>query len=146
MGGDNAVVHMKDLCGEFPDEVDIVTDEDQRSLVGSESHDQGFDGVDVEVGCGLVHEEEVWRIDEEFYKIQPGLLPSAQDRGFLEDVILAKEEGAENAPGIIFGEFAIGGLDLVEDRFVRVERGRAVLAEVTDLRIRAFDPFSFLEL
>ena len=102
--------------------------------------------MDVEVGGRLVHQEEIRRIDEKLHQVESGLLAAAQDRGLLEDIILAEEEGTENPPGIILGEFAVASPDLFEDRLVGVERGGTVLAEVANLRIRPLGALPLLEL
>ena len=92
---------MEDLGGQLPDEVNVVADEDKRPLVGAERHDERLDGVDVEMGRWLVHEQKIRGIYQEFDQIQTGLLSAAQDGGLLEDVILSEKEGAEDASGVI---------------------------------------------
>ena len=59
---------------EGADEVHVVGDEDERAFVAFEGVDQRVDGEDVEVGGGLVHEQEVRRIDEELDEVEPGFL------------------------------------------------------------------------
>lgn len=92
---------MKDFGGQFTNEVNVVTDEDQSPLVGAERHDQRLHGVDVEVGGRLIHEQKIRRVDQELHQIQAGLLAAAQDGGLLVNVILPEEEGAEDATGVV---------------------------------------------
>ena len=142
--GDAARVDMEDFGGEFTDEMDVVADEDERAFVAAEGEDEGFDRMDIEVGGGLIHEEEVGGIDEELDEIEAGFFSTGKDLGFFVDFVFAKEEGAENASGFIFGECAIGVHDFLEDGFVGVEGGGAVLAEVADFGIEAEFPFTAL--
>lgn len=67
---------MEGGLGEGADEVDVVGDEDEGAFVGFEGVDEGVDGEDVEVGGGLVHEEEVGGIDEEFDEVEAGFFSS----------------------------------------------------------------------
>jgi hypothetical protein len=71
--------------------------------------------VDVEVGGGLIHEEEVGGIDEELDEVEAALLAAAEDAGFLVDLVLAEEEGAEDGAGVVFAESAVAGHDFLED-------------------------------
>ena len=135
---------MEDFGGEFTDEMDVMADEDERAFVATEGEDEGFDRMDIEVSGGLIHEEEVWGIDEKFDEIEAGFFSTGKDLGFFVDFFFAKEEGAENAPGFIFGECSIGVHDFLEDGFLGVEGGGAVLTEVPNFRIEA--EFSFAAL
>ena len=58
------------------DEVHVVRDEYQCALVVLERLQQCLDGNNVEVGCRLVHEQEVWRVDEELHQIEARFLTS----------------------------------------------------------------------
>src|SRR5688572_178754 len=68
---DLAGVHVQNFGGEFADEVNVVGNEDEGSFVALERKGQRLDSVDVQVSGGLVHEEEVRRIDEKLDEVQP---------------------------------------------------------------------------
>lgn len=138
-------VDVEDAVGEFAKKVDVVGDEDQCALVGFKREDEGFHGEDVEVRRGLVHEEEVGGIDEKLYKVEAGFLSAAENGCLFVDVVTFEQERTKDAAGFVLAERAIGGEDFFKNRKIRVECGRAVLAEVADLGIAAEGAFSFLK-
>ena len=83
---------MEHFGGQLADEMDVVGDKDQCSLVTCEREDERFDAVDVEVGRRLVHEEEVRRVHQEFDEVEPTFFTAAQNPGFFVNVILAEKE------------------------------------------------------
>lgn len=125
-------VDVEDAVGELPNEVHIVRDEDQRAFIGFEREDEGFNGEDIKVRGGLVHQEEVRGINQELDEVESGFFAAAEDSGFLKDVVAFEEEGAENASGFVLAERAVRGEDFVEEGIVGIKRGGTVLAEVAD--------------
>ncbi len=121
VGGDLAGVDVENFGGEFFDEVDVVADEDEGAVVAFEGHGQGLDGLDVEVGGGFVHQQEVGGIDEEFDEVEAALLAAAKHGGGFVDFFLSEHEGAEDAAGFVFVHGGGGGEDFFEDVFVGVE-------------------------
>ena len=68
VGGDDAGADVEDVLGHLTDEVHVMADEDEGAFVLIESADEGVDAAHVEMGGGLVHEEEVWRIEQQAHE------------------------------------------------------------------------------
>lgn len=66
IGGEVTGADMEDSGGHGPDKVDVVADEDEGALVLAKGGDEGVDGTDVQMGGGLVHEEEIGGIEQKF--------------------------------------------------------------------------------
>ena len=141
-----AGVDVENAIRELPDEVNIVGDEHQSAFVGFESQNEGLDCENVEVSGWLIHQENVWGIDEELDEVEAGFFATAEDGGFFEDVVALEKEGTKDAAGFVLSEGSVGGEDFIEEGVGGIERGSAVLAEVADLGIAAVSKFAFLEL
>ncbi|MFM1945087.1 MAG: hypothetical protein RI897_4069 [Verrucomicrobiota bacterium] len=137
VGGDLAGVDVEELGGDFADEVDVVGDEDEGSVIALEGELEGFDCMDVEVGCGLVHEEDIGWVDEELDEVEPGFFSAAEDLGFFVDIVPFEEEGAEDTAGFVFAHGGCAGEDFIEDGVLGVESCCAVLAEVANFGVMA---------
>lgn len=124
---------MPSLLGEGADEVDVVGDEDEGSFEVFERGDEGFDRGEIEVGRGLIHEEEVRRVDEEFDERESAFFSSGEDSDALGDVFFLKEEGPEDGACFVIAHAAACITDFAEDGVFFVESGSAVLGEVSDL-------------
>src|SRR5579862_4233168 len=86
VGHDLAGVHVQNFRGEFPDEMNVVRDEDQCPFVRLQGEDERLDSMNVEMGGRLIHEKEVWRVDEEFDEVQPALLATAEHGGLFVNI------------------------------------------------------------
>lgn len=118
--------------GEGADEVDVVGDEDEGSLEVFERLDERVDREDVEVGGGLVHEEEVGGVDEELDEVEAGFFAAGEDAAAFFDVGAAEQEGSEDGACVFLAEGGAGAHDFFEDRVVFVEGLGAVLGVVAD--------------
>ena len=121
---------MKHLGGDRADEVDVVTDENQCPFVLEQRLGQALDTVDVEVRRRLVHQQEVWRVDEKLDQIDPTLFAPGEDLAFFKDVFPAKQEAAEDGAGVIFAEGRTHPHHFIYHRAFGLEGGAAVLAEI----------------
>ena len=65
-----SVVYVNDILGELLDEVHIVRDENERSSIAIQREDERLHRENVEVSRGLIHEEDIGRVDEEFHEIE----------------------------------------------------------------------------
>jgi hypothetical protein len=87
------------------------------------------------MGGGLIHQEKVRWIEEEFDEGEAGFFPSTEDSHRFEDIVSAKKKGTENSSGGLLAD-GVGG---VEHRFknlmFHVERIAPVLGEVSDPNI-----------
>ena len=136
-----AGVHVEDRLGDLADEVHVVADEVERAFVGLQGGDERVDRHDVEVRRRLVHEQEVRRVDQQLHQRETGFLAAGKHRDLLMDVVLAEEERAEHAAGLLFGEAVLRGAELhhvLEDGQLRVEVVDAVLGEVARDHVAAF--------
>lgn len=124
----------------------VVRDEDEGAFVAFEGEGEGFDGLDVEVGGGFVHQQEVGRVDEELDQVESAFFAAAEDGGGFEQIFLAELEGAEEGPGIVFAEGGGTEHDFFEDGAAGGEQAGAVLAEVADLGVVPEFAFSFLDV
>ena len=124
----------------------VVGNEHERSLVAFERHGQGLDGGDVEVGGGLVHQQEVGRVDEELDQVEAALFAAAEHLGQLVDLLLAEHEAAEDGARLVLAQVGSAGQDLVEDGLLGVEGIGAVLAEVAELGVVPDLALALLEL
>ena len=135
---------VKYSSGHGADEVNIVADENERSLVLVEGGNEGIDRADIQMGGGLIHQEKVGRIEEKFDEGEAGFFPSAEDSHRFEDIVSAKKKGTENGSGGLLAD-GVGG---VEDRFknlmLHVERIPSMLGEVSDPDIVAEESFAAL--
>src|SRR5207249_9302006 len=100
-----------DVVGQSADEIDVVTDENQRAFVVVQCGGERVDARNVQMRGRLVHQNQVGRVEEEFHQRQAALLAAAQDAHFFEYVVAAKEKAAEHGPD-----------ELLRDALRRVER------------------------
>ncbi len=128
---------MEEFGGDFTDEVDVVGDENEGAVVALEGELEGFDRMDIEVGGGFIHEEDVGGVDEKFDEVEPGFFSAAEDLGFFVDIVSFEEEGAEDTAGFVFAHGGGAGEDFIEDGAFGVEGSGAVLAEVADFGVMA---------
>ena len=105
---------MENAVGEFADEMDVVRDEDESSLIGLQREHEGLHGEDVQVGGGLIHQKKVGRVDEKLDEVQSRLLATAENGCFFVDIILSEKKGTQNAASFVFTECAAAGHDFLE--------------------------------
>ena len=126
---------MQDDLGHAANEVNVVTDENQGAFVVFECSDEGVDAAHVEVGGGLIHEEEVWGFQEHTHEGEAAFFATAEDSNELEDIVTAKQKGAEEGAGQLLtgatGKIH-GGL---KHGVLHVQRVTAILGEVTELGV-----------
>jgi len=85
--GDDALIDVQNLGCDLTDEVNVVTNEDERAFEALQRENKAFDTPDVQVGRGLIHEKDVRRIDEELYEIYAALFTTAEDFALLEHIL-----------------------------------------------------------
>ena len=118
---------------EGADEMYVVADENERAFVVFECADERVDGLDVEVGRRLVHEEEIRRLHEDAGESEAGFFATGKDADGFMDVVFAEEEGAENGSGLLFGELIFVRAqrhDVFENGHAGIEVIESVLREV----------------
>ena len=71
-----------------------MRDEDERAIVLFEGADERVDGGHVQVRRGLVHQQQIGRVEQQFDQSQPRLLPTAEYRHGLEHVIATEQKCA----------------------------------------------------
>ena len=126
---------MQDDLGHAADEVNVVADENQGSLVVFECSDEGVDAAHVEMGGGLIHEQEVGGLQEHADEGEAAFFATAEDGDEFEDIVTTKQEGAEEgarqllagAAGQIHGRLKHGVL--------HVQSVAAILGEVAELGV-----------
>ena len=136
-----AGVHVQDRLGDLADEVHVVADEVERAFIGLQGGDERVDRHDVEVRRRLVHEQEVRRVDQQLHQREAGFLATGKHRDLLMHVVLAEEERAQHAAGLLFREAVLRGAEfhhVLEDGQLRVEVVDAVLGEVARDHVAAF--------
>src|ERR1039458_1165925 len=140
-----AGVDVQHLGREMADEMHIMRNEDQRAFVSLQRERERLNRVDVEVRGRFVHQQQVRRIHEELDEIQPAFFTAAQNFRQLVNVVLAEHEGTQHGAGLVLAHFWGTGQNFVEHGLLRVERGGAMLAEITDLGVVAEVAFAFLK-
>jgi hypothetical protein len=65
---DHAGTDVQDLFGHLADEVNVMADEHERAFVLLQRADEGVDAAHVEMRRGLIHEQEVRRIEQQAHK------------------------------------------------------------------------------
>ena len=113
---------MKHLGRDLADEVNVVTNEDERAFEALQRENETFNAPDVQVGRGLIHEKDVRRINEEFHEIHAAFFATAEDFALLEHILFLEEEGAKNGAHIIFTEQGRGVLNFFQNATFRLQR------------------------
>jgi hypothetical protein len=85
-----AVADVHHMIGELADEEDVVADEDHGAVELLQGAKQGFGAGDIEVIGGLVHEQEVGRIEQQLDEREAAFLTAAQNTDLLEDIVAAE--------------------------------------------------------
>ena len=117
---------------EGPNEVHVMRDENQRALVLLERTDKCVDGTDVEVGCRLIHEQEIRRVEKQFHERKPCFFPAAKHCYRLEDVVSAEQESSKQGAGHLLGNArGCGFHSRLQYRGVCTEHFVSVLREIT---------------
>lgn len=109
VGREAAGVDVEHVFREGADEMHVVADEDEGAFVVLECGDEGVDGLDVEVGRRLIHEEEVRRLHEDAGEGEAGFFAAGEDVDGFMDVVFAEEEGTEDGAGLLLGELIFVG-------------------------------------
>lgn len=132
VGGEFARADVEHMRGQGADEVDVVADEDKGAFELFEGVNKCLDAGHVEVGGGLVHEQEVGGIEEDFDEAEAGFFAAGEDGDVFEDAITGEEEGAEHGAGKLLGH-GVGAIKHgLQDGVFGVEDVHAVLGEVAD--------------
>ena len=80
------------LLRDLPDEMDVVADEHERAFVLLERGNEGIDAGDVEVCGGLIHQQQVGRIEQKFHQSQAAFFAATEHTDALENIIAAEKE------------------------------------------------------
>src|ERR1043166_182013 len=108
-----------------------MADEDESALELIERVGEGVYAGHVEMRRGLVHEQQVGRVEQELDEGEAALLAAAENVHFLEDVVARKQKAAEECADELFGEALRSVEGFVEDGAVGLEHVHAVLGVVT---------------
>src|SRR5205823_37348 len=112
--------------------MDVVTDEDQGSVILFERANERVDRSDVQMGGWLVHQQEVGRIQQQLDQRQSRFFATAQDRDALENIVASKEERSEDgARGLL--RYRVGNVEhAFENAMCGVKNVYPVLGEIAD--------------
>ena len=72
--GELTGVDMDDVICEGADEIDVVADEDEGALKLVQGISEGVDAGHIKVSGGLIHQQQVWRIEKQLNHGKPALL------------------------------------------------------------------------
>src|SRR3954469_8034098 len=91
-------IHMHNVVRQGTNEINVVADEDQRALKLVERKGERVDARHVQVRGGLIHQQQVGRIEQQFHQRQPAFFAAAENVYFLENIISAKKKTPEQRP------------------------------------------------
>src|SRR5437660_5868616 len=89
--------YVQNACSDGADEMNVVTDKDERPVILLERADQRVDRADIEMGRRLVHQEQVRGIEKQPDQRQSRFFAAAQNGHGLENIVTAKQKRAENS-------------------------------------------------
>jgi hypothetical protein len=98
-------------------------------------HNQRVHAGHVEMRRRLVHQQQIWRVEQQFHQREPAFLAAAQHAYRLEDIVAAKQKAAQHRADGLFGDALRRVERLLKDRVRRVQHRRAMLREVAVLRV-----------
>src|ERR1035438_7920812 len=116
---------MHDVVGQRTDEIDVVADEDEGALELGERVGERVNAGQVKMGGRLVHQQQVGRVQQQLHQRQAALFASAQHFDFLEYIITAEEETAEEGADELLGQALRCVEGLLEHRTIRVQHVRS---------------------
>src|SRR5256885_7198018 len=99
-----ASVDVDNVVGQRADKINVVADEDEGALELLEGVSQRVNTGHVEMRRRLIHEEQVWGVEQQLDQRQPALLASAQNAHLFEYVIPAKQETTEQRADELLGD------------------------------------------
>ena len=140
-----AGVDVDDLVRQRADEIDIVADENKRALELIQREQQRVNARHVEVRGRFIHEQQVGRIQQQLHQREPAFFSTAQHADFLEHVVAAEQETAEQGADELLGDalrrverlfqHGAAGIEHVH-AILRVVSGFDVVAEFAFARLR----------
>src|SRR6266568_7667059 len=92
-----------DVIGQRADEIDIVADESEGALELVEGVGQRVNARQIQMGGRLIHQQQVGWIQQQLHQSQTAFFTPAQDVDFLEHVIAAKQEAAQQCADELLG-------------------------------------------
>src|SRR5690625_3323080 len=124
--------------------MNVVTDESDRSLKLLERPNERIDAGNIEVSRRLVHQQQIRRIKQKFHQCETTFLPTAQNRYFFENVVVAKKKRTENRPRILFRNATRGIERFFENSPALIERVDPLLGIIANFHIESDHPFTLL--
>src|SRR5579864_1193673 len=112
---DFPAANFEDARSQLVDEVAVVRNEDDRACVFHQRIEQDVLGAQVEVVGGFVEKQEIRRMQKQAQQSVAAALPAGEDSNLFEDVILGKEETAEQAAQFGLGRARREFTEIVED-------------------------------
>ncbi len=143
---DAARLHLDDAVGDAADQVTVVGDQDQRTLVCDERLLQRVTALDVQVVRRLVHAQQVVGRDEQLRERKARALAAGEDRHRLVHVVAGEQEPPQEVARAEAGVRRDRALELLHHAVAGIQRLDLMLGEVPDERVRAEPPFAGLRL
>lgn len=104
----SSLADFEDLVDDRVEEVAIVAYENHRAVECAHGVLKDFLTFDVQVIGGLIEYDCIGFLHEHFRQCEAITFAAGQDSGFFEDIVFAKEEGAEHSPWIGFFAPCVG--------------------------------------
>ena len=97
-------LHADHVAGQRADEMDIVADEDERAFERHQSLHQRVHAGQVQVRGGLVHQQQIGRVKQQFHQRQPAFFAAAEHADRFEDVVPPEQKAAQYIAHGLFGD------------------------------------------
>ena len=133
----------EDAGSEGAEEVAVVADEEDGACEFLEGFEQDFAGLDIEVVCGFVEDEEVEGADEHHGEDNAAFFATREDGDGFIDVIFAKHKGSAEFADDANCPVGHDVEDGLKDSFLGVKDIHSVLAEVTKADVGSEDGATF---
>ena len=131
-----------DAGGDFVDQVMIVADQKDRSLIALQRNIQRIDGFKIEVVRGFVEDEDVWLLQHELAEEQTGGFASGKHAGGFGGFVALEEHLAEQAADFFADRRGIPLMQPVEHGHAAFDQAAMVLREISDGGFVSPDDFS----
>src|SRR3954469_13401214 len=137
-------IHVYDVIGECPDEIDIVADKNKCSLELVQCKRQSIDAGHVEMSSWLIHEQEIGRVQQEFDQCKTAFFTTAQYVDLFENIIAAKQKASKQRSNRLLRDPLRCVESLLQHRAFGFEHVDTVLGIISGFNIMSERPFALL--